>query len=287
MKNDLTLRLLFPEWQGGINKNYHFGASILSIIAPEGENHETAEVPVDTDFSAPQKTEDGVFAQAAIIRQQLAARKILMEKQPARVITFGGDCSVSQAPFDYLHHRYPGLGILWIDAHPDISTPEIFSNEHAMVLGNLLGDGAPRLSEIVEHPFSPEKIFYVGIIADKMLPHEKEYVAKRALAYMTPEEANGNREKLHLWLKKNQIQKLAVHFDVDVLTATDFRSVLYNEPGLGPVDYATGTMTLARVTEILVELQKISEIVGFTFAEYMPWDLIRLRAAMEKISIFK
>ncbi|MDO4569059.1 MAG: arginase family protein [Planctomycetia bacterium] len=287
MKKDTTLRLIFPEWQGGINKNYHFGASVLSFIAPQGENCETAEVPVDTDFAAALETEDGVFAQTAIIRQQLVARKILMEKQPARVITFGGDCSVSQAPFDYLHERYPGLGILWIDAHPDISTPEIFPNEHAMVLGNLLGDGAPRLSEIVERPFSPEKILYVGLIADKMLPHEKDYVARRALAYMTPEELSENREKLHRWLESNHIQKLAVHFDVDVLTATDFRSVLYNEPGLGPVDYATGTMTLAQVAEILVEVQKIAEIVGFTLAEYMPWDLIRLRAALEKMDIFK
>ncbi len=38
---------------------------------------------------------------------------------------FGGDCLVDQASFAYLNERYKGnIGILWIDAHSDISTPK-------------------------------------------------------------------------------------------------------------------------------------------------------------------
>lgn len=39
-----------------------------------------------------------------------------------KIITIGGNCIVSQAPFDYLHGIYEDAGIIWIDAHPDVST---------------------------------------------------------------------------------------------------------------------------------------------------------------------
>lgn len=33
-------------------------------------------------------------------------KKILEEKQPDKIIVFGGDCSVTQIPFDYLSGKY-------------------------------------------------------------------------------------------------------------------------------------------------------------------------------------
>ena len=45
-----TLRLTFPEWQGGINPPYYAGSHILDLIAPKGNNLECAEVPVKTNF---------------------------------------------------------------------------------------------------------------------------------------------------------------------------------------------------------------------------------------------
>ena len=62
------------------------------------------------------------------------------EEQPDRIITIGGNCIVSLAPFDFLHGKYKNTGIIWIDAHPDVSTPKDgYPNAHAMVLGSLMG----------------------------------------------------------------------------------------------------------------------------------------------------
>ena len=33
-----TLRLTFPEWQGGVNPNYYMGSRLLTWLAPEGKN---------------------------------------------------------------------------------------------------------------------------------------------------------------------------------------------------------------------------------------------------------
>ncbi len=50
------------------------------------------------------------------------------------------------APFDYLHGIYKKTGIIWIDAHPDVSTiNDGYPMAHAMVLGSLMGGGAPQL----------------------------------------------------------------------------------------------------------------------------------------------
>ena len=135
-----TLRLIMPQWQGGNNPPYSLGAKLLAWLAPEAGNIPQVEVPVIPYDGSELPTENGVFAQTVLLQQQRSARKIIEAHQPKRIIMFGGDCLVSQAPFAYLNEKYHGkLGVLWLDSHPDVSTPEMYINEHAMVLGNLLG----------------------------------------------------------------------------------------------------------------------------------------------------
>ena len=38
---DKTLRLLMPQWQGGNNPPYHFGARLLSWLAPAASGTDT------------------------------------------------------------------------------------------------------------------------------------------------------------------------------------------------------------------------------------------------------
>lgn len=50
------------------------------------------------------------------------ATVVIETAKPDKIITIGGNFIVSQAPFDYLHGIYDSLGIIWSDAHPDVST---------------------------------------------------------------------------------------------------------------------------------------------------------------------
>jgi arginase len=75
----------------------------------------------------------------ALLDQHTQVRAALANVQPNRVITLGGDCAVSAVPFDYLHGRYPDdFGVIWLDAHPDISTVKDSHHFHEMVVSNLL-----------------------------------------------------------------------------------------------------------------------------------------------------
>lgn len=48
-----TLRLLFPQWQGGNNPPYHLGSLLLSYLSP-GADGPIESVPVDEPTTEPQ-----------------------------------------------------------------------------------------------------------------------------------------------------------------------------------------------------------------------------------------
>lgn len=118
-----TLRLTFPQWQGGMNPDYVFGSELLAAIAPPSISAENAVIKVNKDFGSQYLKHDGIDCGAVLLEQAKEAEKILEERQPDKVIVFGGDCSVRQVPFDYLKGKYgEEIGLLWLDAHPDCST---------------------------------------------------------------------------------------------------------------------------------------------------------------------
>src|SRR5262245_9989089 len=100
-----TLRLHMPQWQGGNQPEYHFGAQRLSWLAP------VARGPVET-VAIPEPAPDellvisnGVQDRSAIVRQAKEARRAIEEHQPDRILTLGGDCLVDLAPIAYLNKR--------------------------------------------------------------------------------------------------------------------------------------------------------------------------------------
>ena len=174
------------------------------------------------------------------MEQQRAAYAICEEKDPDRIIVLGGDCSVEQAPFDYLHGKYPeDTAIIWLDAHPDFTRPKDSSHEHAMVLGNLIGDGAPDFAAMVKHPFDKKDVIYAGIVVDHLEVWEEEY-------------------------QKEYQMKL------DVISPADFRSLLCAEPHIPPVEYAVGEMTLDQILRLIKDVSAEFDVVALGITEFLP-----------------
>ncbi|GMA08668.1 arginase [Tetragenococcus halophilus subsp. flandriensis] len=282
-----TVRLLFPQWQGGNNPDYAFGAELLSHIVPQNESEELFRVPVKENFTEKLTVEEGIEGEGVLFSQLTKAKEILNKENPDRVITLGGDCAVSQAPFDYLKRKYKeNTGILWLDAHPDIARLEDSKNSHEMVLGNLLGRGAPQLAEKVENQYAPEQVFLAGLQYDELRDIDQD-VNRLNLSYAKPEELKNGSSKILEWMKENHIEHLAVHFDLDVLSPRDFRSIYPGEPYLESFDEAAvGDLKLKEVVRILADVSTKADIVGLSITEHIPWDAINLRKALSNISIF-
>ncbi|MDL2284296.1 arginase family protein [Oxalobacter sp. OttesenSCG-928-P03] len=284
-----TIRLVYGQWQGGdygkpYTPIYGFGAQLMAWLAPASDAP-LLEVPVDAYTGAKPETVRGVVWKDTVIRQMNAARSLIDQHKPDRIITFGGDCHVSQAPFAWLNERYDGnVGILWIDAHPDLSTPNETARAHAMVLGNLLGGGDAELAAEVKTPYKPENILYIGM--DEMLPKESALVQKYGIPMVKTEDVAADSKKVTDWIRQRNLKHVVIHLDVDVLDPRSFYSVLPNYKGL---DFETidGKMTIPQLTRLLNDIDGASTVVGISFAEYMPWDAQNLKTMLESLPFMK
>lgn len=284
-----TIRLEIPDWQAGDNPVYRLGAAVLATIAPENPNQKTIKIPVE-DTSLPLKKENDVTAQSAIAHT-IEKTKVAVEKeQPDKIITFGGNCLVSQQPIDYLNGNYQGnLGIIWIDAHPDISNPEVFYNEHAMVLGNLLHRGDEVIQKFVDYPLNADQIYYAGI--QEPTEEEKNLLKQAGVDYQVQTGNELDLDKVQSWIKQNDFGHIYIHLDMDVMNPNpkNFYSTYFNNPDLGeiPDNAATGRMSRVSVWNFISKLSKENDLVGLTLAEYLPWSAKQLLDLMNSTKIFK
>lgn len=281
-----TLELLLPQWQGGNNPNYQIGNEILAAIVPHRQNIERLKIPVATAALPVQTTQ--IDGEATLLTQFEITSDILRLKQPARVITLGGDCSISEAPFDYLNGRYDNLGVIWLDAHPDVSNATNSQHVHEMVLANLLNTGAPKFNQQITHHLAPNQVMLAGLKYDELRPMDQT-VNDLSLSYATPEALAQGNQVVSNWIAANHIQHIAVHWDLDVLSPDDFRSIYPGEPHTDPANFpaAVGRMTLKQVFDLLTMISTQNDLVGLSIAEHMPWDAINLRNGLANLPIFK
>ncbi len=281
-----TLRLLMPQWQGGNNPAYHFGARLLSWLAPAAAGP-VVEVDVAPPTGSPLLTEDGIVGRGALLAQVQSARTILAEHAPDRIVVLGGDCLVDLAPFAYLNERYDGeLAVLWVDAHPDVMTPKQFSHAHAMVLGNLLGEGDPDFVRAVARPLHPSRVMYAGM--DEMSEHERSVIDQLGLRVATPSELAVSSEPVLAWLRSCGARRLAIHFDLDVLDPAQFRSLLFADPQSPPGTFAgipRGKMSVEQVVRMLNDVARVIDVVGLGITEHLPWDAIALKTMLERLPL--
>ena len=90
-----SLRLLFPQWQGGNNPPYFFGSRMLSAGAACARRCRGGLCP--RTGHAQLANEDGIVGRRAIVEQLLDAQDKITRNQPETIVTLGA-IAVS-APF--------------------------------------------------------------------------------------------------------------------------------------------------------------------------------------------
>jgi arginase len=58
------------------------------------------------------------------------------------------------------------------------------------------------------------------------LPYESEYLASHGIETIGPEKVKNDAKDVTEWIKRENIEHLAIHIDLDVLDPSLFRSVL-------------------------------------------------------------
>lgn len=118
MEKKEIIRLVYPQWQGGdiaklvpeisnsedASRGYFLGANLLNFLAPDN-GQESLIVPISTEVTE-RKIINGVLDRDVIVQQTSTALKMLEQRNPNKIVTLGGECSVSVVPFTYLANKY-------------------------------------------------------------------------------------------------------------------------------------------------------------------------------------
>ena len=279
-----TIRLLYPDYVSGGLDMYYFGANLLAHILPKNKNQPLIKVDIAQPNSANKIITDGIYAKGEVLSGIQNAMAKIEKENPDKIITIGGNCLVSLAPFDYLHGKYKNTGIVWIDAHPDVSSPKDgYPNAHAMVLGSLMGYGDNSLSNMMKNnKFNPDEILYVGL--QNLHDYQKNFLNNTGVNYKIQTNKFISNNEIHKFIKR--FDHILVHFDIDVLDEHFFHSTYFANSELVGDGAGGGKMTIEKLTEILRCITDNSDIVGFTIAEYLPFDEHKLYKMLTEIKLF-
>lgn len=279
-----TIRLLYPDYVSGGLEEYYFGAHLMERILPRNDAQPLVKVEISPPDGKEKSIQGGIYARDEVLSGIKDAMKKIEQENPDRIITIGGNCMVSQAPFDYLHGKYENTGIIWIDAHPDVSmVKDGYPNAHAMVLSSLMGYADAELSNLMKsEKFRPDEILYVGL--QELHDYQKTFLDEIGVDYKIQTEEFVSEEEIRTFAKR--FDHILVHFDIDVLDEKLFHSTYFANPSLVGDGSGGGKMTTDILARVLCCIARNSDVVGFTIAEYLPFDEYRLHRVFSDMGIF-
>jgi arginase len=255
-------------------RGYAVGSAVLEAVLPKHAGP-TAEVPVELGDRGLEKV-DGIEAKRVVVEQLGAALEIIRRHSPARIVTLGGECSVSVAPFSELAARYgEDLAVLWVDSHPDIGTPaSAYPGYHAMAVAALTGHGDPDVLALLSATVAPERVALVGLHS----LDEDDYpnIAEWGIHSFSPDDLRHSSQPVLDWLAATGCTRVAIHFDVDTIDSNEIVLGLGAEP-----DGLRG----AEVRRIVADAAAATDVVGFTVAEFFPRQVMHLQSILQGLPL--
>ena len=284
-----TIRLIYPQWQGAdiarwipqlapedASRGYYLGSILLEFLAPKSDC-ETFRVPVSTDISN-RIASDGVLDRDVLVLQTRAALDTLKIANPDKVVTLGGECSVSVPVFTYLADKYgDDVAVVWVDAHPDITLPgDDYTGYHAMALTAIMGKGDSNIIRQLPAKVSPDKICLAGL-RECEYPYIEKRVEDFGVVHFSPSELASDSEPIIDWLRKSGASKVMIHFDMDVMDPSDILAAVADGP--------EGGLKLKEVVRLINDIAREKELVALTVAEPMPRLAIRLKKMLSELPL--
>ncbi|WP_226534279.1 arginase family protein [Microbacterium paraoxydans] len=280
-KTPRTLRLSFPQWQGGDITGYRLGAMVLDqlIPAPGHMVSEAVAVPVPPAgrsglLESPETNHTSSYDQVHAQLQQ--AVSLIDRAAPERILTIGGDCAVSIAPFAWLASKYPEFGVVWVDAHPDMWAADEQPHANARAASILSGQDATDLDTLLPTTVPADKFVWVGTRAEvvpQLVDLDRVWSNR-----VRVDEVEASPRTVVERLRRKGVRQIAVHFDLDVLDANEFHGVAVGEER---------GMTWRSVAGLLQSLDSEFELVGLTIAEHIPEGLETLREIISATSLMR
>lgn len=269
------LNLLWPQWQGGPDRQVYHGA--MQLCKEISKQMELREIPVD--LAEEPTLMNNIRGYQAITSQLTTAIKEINDYSPSTIFTIGGNCSSSIASIAYLNHRFKGnLAVVWLDSHGDLNTPESSLSKlfTGMPIRHLLGEGAPEIGGNLVSYLKSEQILLAG--TSDLDPAELEYIKMTELTVLPPQVLEASPETVSRYISSKGYTHVYVHIDMDVLKVSAFPfSAWPSEAGI----------TMKVLANILDDISNKFHIIGASLVEFVPFDtkgMAQLLRIVKKIS---
>jgi len=188
-------------------------------------------------------------------------------------VVLGGDHSIAVGTTagvaSYMHKRSKRVGMIWLDAHGDMNTPESSpsGNVHGMPLASIMGYGPPELTELagIKPMVEPRNVALVGI--RDLDARERRLVKESGVRIFTMRDIDerGMREVMTeaLRVAGEDTAGVSVSLDMDFVDPSDAPGV--GTPVRGGVTYREAHLALEMIADsramVSFELVEINPVI--------------------------
>jgi len=249
----MTRFIVAPQWQGSSSSRAMQLVDGAEAIAGDLPRASTTVLAAPTEAGDAQGS--GVQRLSAIVRMRDRIEEaVRASDEPAVVV--GGDCGVALGAVSAI--AGDDLAVVWIDAHPDLNTPESSPSGAftGMVLRAIAGEGEALVR--LEPGIAPSLLVLVATRAWD--PEEEAFVAAHGITVLRADELS-SPDALADAVAATGASRTHVHIDLDALDPADIAGVAQAVP-FG-----------ARTADVVASVRRLRErlpMAGATLTEFSP-----------------
>lgn len=170
---------------------------------------------IKNTFSNPEKISNDKYLPTVFELYQKASLSIVKEWRSERLISLGGDHSISQISLTTVLNHFPEneVGVIMFDSHADLHLPTTSptGNFHGMWLRSFFDQFSEN--KIQNKKIKSQQLRYVGNLLTEA-EEERFIEANKVTVYSADKINTENSKQLEQWSKK--YQHLHISFDIDV-----------------------------------------------------------------------
>jgi len=219
--------VVVPLWQGSVSSRAMSLADGAAAIL--GDLPAAATVSIEVPIEAGESLGTGIRRYSAVRRTRERTEEALAAIT-GTAITVGGDCGAALPGVAHAARRSNGeLAVLWLDAHPDLNTPDSSPSGGfgGMTLRHIAGDGADGLALEGESRVAPQRLVLGGVRA--IDAEEHRFIEEHGIDVLTVEDLS-DPSVVIASLEATGASRVFVHVDLDVLDPSALAGLSYPMP---------------------------------------------------------
>jgi arginase len=235
--------VVVPLWQGSISSRAMSLADGAAAI--RGDLPSAATLAVDVPAEAGESLGTGIRRYSALRRVRERTDELLATVT-APAIIIGGDCGAALPGIAHASRHADGdLAVLWLDAHPDLNTPDSSPSGGfgGMTLRHVAGDGVDGLALDPETRVDPARLVLGGVRA--IDAEEHRFIEEHGIDVLTVDDLADPAVVISA-LEATGASQVFVHIDLDVLDPSAMGGLSY------PMPFGVGASALVELVKAVV-----------------------------------